>query len=355
MMRNLIFVVYDGILNSVFESQVLAPVIKMLDNGTYGRAYIISFETKTVDQNLLTHFETQHKNLSFIIIKRWKFISPFFLCNQIRKLRNFLKTLENYEIIARGALAGFIATKAINTRNCFHITIQARGLLEQEYRYKHCTCSPLLMPLYIWRARQYKKIEQFVYKKIPLKIPYVIESVSAALEEYLVHEFNLSTANIIQAQSDIPPIIPAEQISSWRNEIRADLGINKNMRVYCFSGASKSWQQPEMVISYFSKLYEQNKYNFLLVLTPDKIAFEKLLQKQVPTNMYRVISILHKHMYKYLAAADVGLVFREPGIVSWVARPVKAMEYEAVGLPIVHNNTVDWLLQRYGTNREFVG
>ncbi len=353
MANKLVFVIYDSILNSVFDGQVLIPLTKMLKNQKYAHIYVVSFETHTLDKKYLQHLNLLYPNLSVIIIKRWKFITPLFLHNQIRKLRNFLKSLSDYEIIARGPLAGFLVNKSLDRPTTTPITIQARGLLEQEYHYTHRTSSFFLSLFHAWRARQYKKIEQFVYKNTEHKY-YTIEVVSIALQNYLIKTFGTSKTHIVQAQHDIPAPIPKEKIIYWRTKVRNDLNINEHARVYCFSGAAKSWQKPGLIIDYFVEHQKQNINSFLLVLTPDKKLFEKLLQKRVTPNAYRVLNIPHQRMYEHLAAADTGLVFRESGIASWVARPVKAMEYEAVGLQIVHNNTVDWLVQRYGINRDLM-
>jgi hypothetical protein len=48
-------------------------------------------------------------------------------------------------------------------------------------------------------------------------------------------------------------------------------------------------------------------------------------------------------IYHYLAAADIGIIFRKPHIINWISRPTKILEYQAVGLKIIHNNTVAML------------
>ncbi len=76
-----------------------------------------------------------------------------------------------------------------------------------------------------------------------------------------------------------------------------------------------------------------------------------LLAKRVPENSYKIMSVVHEKVFEYLCAADIGIIFRESSVINWVSRPVKAMEYEAAGLSIAHNNTVAWIVARYGINR----
>lgn len=354
MKKNLVVVIYDSVLNSVFDGQVLAPLVKKLHNGRYNHAYIVSFESQHISTKKLAQISNAHPQLRVIVVHRWKFVAPWLLYGQIRRLKKILTHVQTpYEILARGALAGFLAAKALEKTSHTSLTIQARGLLAKEYRYEHAHVSGYDALFHRWRAQQYEHIERAVYSNMQNLTNYTIESVSAALEEYLINTFAAKPGNFTRAKDDIPTITNSEKISEWRTTTRAELGLDTTKTVYCFSGAVKSWQDPHLVIDYFVKRYQENLKNFLLVLTPQAEEFKKQLQQKLPQSAYFVAAVAHEQVYQYLAAADIGLIFREPGVVSWVSRPVKAMEYEAMGLKIVHNNTVDWLLQRYGINRTF--
>jgi len=354
MNKSLVIVVYDSILNSVFDGQILAPLIKKLDNSHYNHGYIISFEPHHVCDQKIDQINSAHPQLKVIIIPRWKFIVPWLLFIQINRLKKIFDHIQTpYEIIARGALAGFLATNALEKIPNIPLTVQARGLLAKEYRHEHGQASGCVTLFYRWRAQQYEKIERAVYGNIQKLTNYTIESVSAALEEYLINTFAAHQGDFTRAKDDIPTIKNTEKIPQWRVNTRTELGLEPTATVYCFSGAVKSWQDPRLVIDYFTQRYQENAKNFLLILTPQVKEFKKQLQQHLPQSAYFVAAVTHEQVYQYLAAADVGLIFREPGVVSWVSRPVKAMEYEAMGLKIVHNNTVDWLLQRYGINRTF--
>jgi hypothetical protein len=346
----LIVVVHDGVCNSVFAGQVLDPLCKKLDSGLFSRIHVVSFERQAVSEQVLYKIAHIHPQLSITIIRRLFFINTWSLWFQIKYLKRLCAQYEQYELLARGAISGFIALKALNKTRCKHLTIQARGLLAEEYRHEHQHSRGIAALFHRWRAYLYESVERIAYASKKTFPFYTIEAVSSALEEYLVHQFGTHPAHCTLAQGDIPQHIMPARIQEWRARIRHDLDIPDGATVYCFSGAAKLWQCPSLVINFFTDLYRTNKNSFLLVLTPDVEEF-KAFMKTLPAQAYCVKSVSHDQIYCYLAAADVGLAFREPGIVSWVSRPVKAMEYEAVGLPIIHNNTVDWLIQRYGANR----
>ena len=82
--------------------------------------------------------------------------------------------------------------------------------------------------------------------------------------------------------------------------------------------------------------------SFLLILSQDKETF-KVLLKDVSQNNYKIISVPHVEVKKYLAACNYGLLFREKHIVNWVSRPTKALEYQAAKLEIIHNKTVNYI------------
>jgi hypothetical protein len=74
---------------------------------------------------------------------------------------------------------------------------------------------------------------------------------------------------------------------------------------------------------------------------------EKIINKfQIPVNRYFVLSVEPKKLDRYLCACDSGLLFRDKDIINWVSRPTKMLEYQAAGLQVIHNHTIDWL-ERY--------
>ena len=93
------------------------------------------------------------------------------------------------------------------------------------------------------------------------------------------------------------------------------------------------------MVDYFKKEYAIDNLSFLLVLTQNVPAFEQLVQ-QLDKQSYCIVTVKHDEIYRYLSAGDIGMLFREPHIINWISRPTKVLEYQAVGLQIVHNNTV---------------
>lgn len=343
----LIVVVYDGAENSVFDSQVLAPLIKHEENNPAQSIIIVSFEKKKLDTEKLYSKLPASSQITFVIRKKIPFLGKATLIFAIQSLKRILKQYPSYSLLARGPIAGLLCLQAASTSACTSLTIQARGLLAQEYAYTH---SALKTGIVSWwhsfRTRQLFNLEHAAYKHSSLHetMPYTIQTVSKALSEYLITTYGAARSKITLAHHDIPDAIPAAQRLAWKEQVRTELAITHNATVYCYNGSIKAWQCPEMVIAYFMTKLQENNNALLYILTQDTQQFQALITKHALSNdQYRIIQVPHREIYRYLAAADIGLMFREPHMVNWVSRPTKILEYQAVGLAIEHNNTIAWL------------
>lgn len=339
-----IFVLYDGIENSVFDGQVLQPLLQRLENNSDQNILLVSFERTQPNKEKLKQLNELHPKLAVLIAKKIPFFGMVSMFYAARHLKKIVAGYQEYHLLARGPLAGVIALKAV-THQCASLTIQARGLLVEEYAYAH-EHEKKISSTFWHRFRQWqlRSLENKAYSPAKTTIPITIEAVSAALKEYLFNTYGTDLASITIAQSDIPTSLPTTQLSSWKESVRTELSIPQKAHVYCYNGSIKAWQCPEKVASYFNEMLHADPQAFLLVLTQDCEPFKKLLdQNKIPHNKCLVMRVHHSAIYKYLAACDIGLLFRENHIVNWVSRPTKALEYQATGLKIEHNNTVEWL------------
>jgi len=332
-----IFVIHDGIENSVFPGQVLQPLRNKLSRNPELKIILISFEsTQTPLENL-----NLPDRLRLIILKKNIFLGRLSLYPAIWQLKKVFQKHRNFTVTARGPIAGYVCLKALKPCPARSLMVQARGLLEQEYAFAHPKTKNILKNLaHALRTLQYKNVEKKVYGKKNIQI----EAVSPALSTFLQNEFGAKSQQITIAQKDIPKKIQPAQIALWKKEIRKKLNIPTHSCTYCFNGSVKPWQCPQKVISFFKQKLAEKPNVFLLVLTQQKKEFEQLLNKNnISEKNYVVLTVTHKEIYKYLAACDIGLIFREPHVVNWVSRPTKILEYQAVGLEVIHNGTVQWI------------
>lgn len=348
MTSQLVYILTDSVTNSVFEGQVLQPLLNKLEVNPDLTVTLLSFEGNILNRKDKKALNDRHPRLRVRLFYRFRFwfLNSQYFCVLI--FRHALRHMKSYSVVARGPLAGWIALRGARIA-CKKITIQARGLMAEEYWYEKRNTGLSKIVHYV-RYNQFYRLEKKAYSTLPKKSPYTItiETVSKALSKYLVSTYGTPQESIIIAQQDIPPIIPAKQVTSWKNETRNKLGIDSSRYVYCYAGSAKSWQCPQQIITFFKEVKRKDQQSFLLIFSQDKEVFTALLHKNnVSPEDYLVTKVKSQELPSYLSAADAGIIFRDEHILNWVSRPTKALEYKSVGLKIIHNNTVDYITQMH--------
>lgn len=346
-------VIYDGISQAIFESQVLLPLIKRRIDGNYEKIVIVSFEATLSNSlsTLVTTYTTRYPFINIILYKRSRFICALFLLRQALQLRPILNSFESYTLIARGPFAGFIAKWAL-TKHCTQFIIQARGLVAFEYGYAHQQSRGLVCLWRLLRIYQFFLLEKEAYAPYHYKkVPFFIEAVSPALQHYLTTAYKTPPNICIPTLFDTPATMRSEQKVTYRTAVRSQLAIAPDVPVYVYNGSLKPWQCPQETIAFFKKRWESDKRSIFLALTPDTITMEAYLKElSLPSTAFRVLQVPHDKMLATLCAADYGFLLREPHLMNWVSRPTKLLEYEAVGLQVIHNNTIELLLPKGETD-----
>jgi hypothetical protein len=346
--KQLTFILYDGIKNSVFASQVLQPILNLLKEDNKLEITLVTFEKNKPSNDFLLKTIPAHNRLHFVLCRKLPFIGKTSLRFAVYQFKNLLKLIPSQKIIARGPLAGWIALKAIKRfKKNINLKIQARGLCAQEYRFAYQNVKQNMLKKFFRKFiyHRLEVIEKETYKEQKRFTPAIkIESVSPALKNYLATTFKCNHSSICIANKDIPEKINPAKIKEWFNEIRNQLNIPKDYFVYCYSGSAKPWQCLPESIEHFFEQYKKDQKKFLLILSQDKKEIEKIVSKyKIPETNYKLICVQPSELTKYLAACNAGFLFRDNDIINWVSRPTKMLEYEAVGLKIIHNNTIAWL------------
>lgn len=361
--KQLFFVVYDGMGNSVFYSQVIQPLLERINESTNLEITVISFESKKTHYKDFVSVFPSHEKLHLVICRKIPFTGKISLLFGAIQLFRLLKKFPCHEIIARGPLAGYIVYKALfwwskknperlraDAETAFpSVTVQARGLCAEEYRYTYKNEKRNFLISW-WRRFIFKKlwdIEFEVYRskrKTDYPDDVTIECVSPTLKDHLEHAFRSDPSKIIISTKDLPKALNPEEVQNFRKKIREELKIKSDTIVYCYSGSWRPWQCADKTVEYFVQEFAKNQKSFFLALTQDKTQFEQELKKyNVPQISYLLITVDPQDLLKYLSAADFGILLREADMINWVSRPTKMLEYQAAGLQIIHNNTVAWL------------
>jgi len=341
---------------------------------------LLSFERKRIGRKALEKIIPAHDRLRVVIKKKLPFFGRvslwFAVCQPTGGFNSLVRLFsqQNFsQIIARGPLAGWIALRALSSSSS-SLTIQARGLAAEEFRYtmqhtrvwhKRGIKSFLTYALQNLLFASYKKIEYQAYSKKSLQkffpktvkvLPSTIETVSPALKTYLENNFDADPSCVTVSYRDIPPQVDPKQVAAWRDSVREELGIGADRFVYCYTGSARSWQMVDEMIDFAVVTCKQDARSFFLFFSAEEDVFKKKLQDAgILPGGHECLDLIHARdrccvkridpdsSYRYLSAADVGLLLREKDPVNWVSRPTKMLEYQAVGLKIMHNDTIAWL------------
>jgi hypothetical protein len=109
-----IVILYDSIYNSVFESQVASPLAKRTVEGE--QIVLISFERDSVCLDLVSRLKRQYGFHAIHIYYRGSFFGQLSLRYSLWKLRKLLCNFTEYELQARGPLAGWLALREVRKK-----------------------------------------------------------------------------------------------------------------------------------------------------------------------------------------------------------------------------------------------
>jgi hypothetical protein len=161
------------------------------------------------------------------------------------------------------------------------------------------------------------------YKKI--KSNSNITVISHSFKKTLISKYGFNSENIF-----VNPNIASQRFTfnkELRDKIRRELGLNESkIVVICSSGGGDKWQKDYLAILRLLEFDVQ-----VINLSNNQIHAEGVINRVVPFDQ----------VPGYLAAADVAILWRDPNIVNEIASPSKFSEFACMGLPVIHNGTVE--------------
>lgn len=190
--------------------------------------------------------------------------------------------------------------------------------------------------------------EIFGMNNIPLG--YIKKIIAKFIEKKTIKKANLivtvsnNFVRYINRKNDstILPMLPSDLfINKYNNEVQdkdnlyIQLNISKESIVFCYLGQAQFWQLPDETLNFYKHIEEVYKDTHLLVITKDKVNFEKKIRDKKIINS-TVISAKHDDVPRYLSICDYGFALRNPSIINQVSSPTKVLEYVSQGVkPII--------------------
>ncbi len=125
-----------------------------------------------------------------------------------------------------------------------------------------------------------------------------------------------------------------------RKKIRADLGFGPGDRVHVFSGSLAAYQCFDETLALFGAIQAAQPRAKLLILSPEQEEVRRRLadHPEIKESVLRSAAIVDVN--RYLNAADVAFMLREPTATNRAAFPTKFAEYCLTGLPVIMTSAV---------------
>lgn len=120
-----------------------------------------------------------------------------------------------------------------------------------------------------------------------------------------------------------------------RDELRSSLGIERSAPVLVYSGSLGPQYHPERMLAFFAGVHRRLPDARLLVLSSMPIDERWWLAAGSAREAVHLLRVDPGAVGAYLAAADVGLAFREPCVSQEAVAPIKVGEYLLCGVPVI--------------------
>lgn len=126
---------------------------------------------------------------------------------------------------------------------------------------------------------------------------------------------------------------------SLRQETRRKLNFAQTQKVIIYSGGMVGYQNFKEYSKIFKRLVVEDPNLHFLIVTPEKEKARNYLLN-LSNDKFTIISSSFENMNAYYNAADFGILIRDKNRINDVASPTKFSEYCLSGLPVIMNDSV---------------
>ncbi len=230
-------------------------------------------------------------------------------------------------IHARGNTMGYYASRVARRLRSVRYVYDVRGDVEAEA--EHLADELGLAP-----QRRRRELESIRRQHVgALERASHVLCVSTVLRDRLIERHRLPPERF----TVIPCVADTRRFhldEAERRETRRALGLEERF-VVIFPGRFGRWHAAPEMLRVVHGMMQARPDVFFLVLTPDVTTATTLARAELPEGRYAIRSVAHSEVPRYLRAADLGLLLREPHPLNEVACPTKFAEYVLCGLPVL--------------------
>ena len=322
--NSVIYISYDGLTDSLGESQILSYIVKNVKTRNFS---IYSYE-KPENKNYCRIGEICSKNninwhpLSYT--KKPPILST--VKDLIIGYRQIVKNEKFSTCIchARSYMGGLIALYLKRRKNVPFI-FDMRGWMIDECiesgRWAHSIFGIVI--------KYMRRIEKNLINESDK-----IVSLTHCAKDVLINKYDVKPEKV----SVIPTCVNFDYFhfdKQERTRIRADLGISDDAYVLVYSGSIGGYYNVDEMLKVFCEIKQKKDNAVFLFLTNSDPDIVLCKVKDDYKNSIRIKGCSLNEVYKYLSASDAGLILYNSTFSSTGRSPTKLAEYWAVGLPVI--------------------
>ncbi len=341
-MKKVLYITYDGLTDSLGQSQVLA-YLKKFDPAKIS-VHIISYEKKENYETNKADIQRQIDASTLVWHKLKYSKNPPILSTVFDIFRGYMFALklnkkQKFEIVhCRGYIPAFIGLWLKKTSG-LKFVFDMRGWWVDEKKESG-----------LWNGKIYDYIYSFYKKKEKdfFKYSDFAVSLTYAGKEEIIKQ-GLKAEGVIGV---IPTCVDFDIFKSFSSEtrftIRQELSIPQNARVMIYSGALGGNYSSQELLGLFEKYRLMYPQAWLLILSKESSDSEKQIFKNTENVIFKSVS--YKKVSDYLIASDIGVIFYKLSFSVIGRSPTKLGEYWACGVPVISYSGIgdlDKIIQQY--------
>jgi glycosyltransferase involved in cell wall biosynthesis len=339
---NILYLSYDGMTDSLGQSQVLPYIVELTKKGF--RFHLISFEKterffkfrKEIQAICDQHGIVWHP-LSYT--KKPPLLSTLWDVSRMRKKAFELHQVFNFEIVhCRSYLSALVGQK-MQKELRIKFLFDMRGFWADE-RIDGNIWS-LKNPLFKRVYRYFKRKE----KEFFLESDHIISLTYNGKDEIISwkgFEHLKDKIEVIPCCADLDKFNPEKVDLDKKKVFMTELNLNENDFVLGYVGSIGTWYMLDEMLDFFKVLLKSKPKAMFLFISgenPETI-FSKAIELGIQKERIRIKSVLHNEVATCISLFSASIFFIRPTFSKKASSPTKQGELMAMGVPVICNSGV---------------
>jgi glycosyltransferase involved in cell wall biosynthesis len=344
-MRRILYITYDGLTDSLGQSQILAYLKRLSKEGN--KITILSYEKEALfkrDGSKIKEMIDQN-DLLWVPLKYTRKPAVLSTVLDIRKGIRTCKALHKqhgFQIVhCRGYISAIIG-RTLQRSFGLKFLFDMRGWWPDEKLESGSWDKGLYKPIY----RYFKKLEKGFLSHCDYSV-----SLTYKGRRYIEKRFLTAPDKIGVIPTCVDFEIFKEGSEQVKRQMREQLGIKEDEKVFVYSGSLGGNYDPDILVAVFRAYQNIYSRSFLLILSKDPFS-DELRQHFINAGIVRmaIYNVPFTDVSNYLRASDVGFIYYKISFSVIGRSPTKMGEYWASGIQVIAFQGIgdlDYIVEKY--------